>query len=189
MTTHYVAEHVEQALRELFFQFRDKPVWRAIVTAIAAGVQDIEDEALNVSQSLMLSEATGGQLDLLGRIVGSPRGGLGDGRYAKIIEARIQANRSDGNAEALYEVFDTATSSQNSVAVYNEKYDALVSLTLRTDEPLSTLEKRRVRRLAELAKVGGVELRLIAASFNSLRFHARDSGEQTFDGPLFSSLF
>lgn len=189
MAFHYVAEHVENALRELYFQFRHKPVWKAIITAIASGVQDIEDTALDISQSLMLQHATGRQLDLLGRLVGSPRGGLQDERYSKIIQARIQANRSDGDAFAVFEVFETASRTANSTAAYIERYDANITLILTTDEPLTTLERRRVLRLIEIAKAGGVEIRLIYSDPNSLRFHARGSNKQTFDGPLFSSLF
>jgi len=186
---HYIPDHIENALRELYFQFRHKPVFKALITAIAAGVQEIEDEALNISQALILESATGAQLDLLGKIVGAARGGLSDRRYARIIQARIAANRSDGDAQTVYEVFETAAGSQNSEVEYTEAYDAFINLTLRTDEPLSTLEKRRVRRLVDLAKVGGVELRLVQGEIDALRFHARGSGKQTFDGPLFSDTF
>ena len=49
-----------------------------------------------------IDQATGSYLDLLGKIVGQPRGSMSDERYRTIIKAKIQQNLSGGDINQLY---------------------------------------------------------------------------------------
>ena len=91
----------------LFEQFKDEethPNFHAIVEAIAARAQDIENVAQQVYTITSIDDSEGVQLDVLGRIVREPRGGKTDALYRLFIRAKVRANRSSGTHEDLYAV-------------------------------------------------------------------------------------
>lgn len=65
-------------------------------------------EAQNAIQQLKLlraiATATGWQLDVLGKIVGQKRNGLGDDDYRRFIRAKILVNRSSGTIDQLIKI-------------------------------------------------------------------------------------
>lgn len=78
-------------LRRLVEQFRGKPRIEALLKAIAAQVQHLEDVATDLRENRWLDSAEGAQLDGLGRILGLPRGAWDDEQY----RARLQPLRGD----------------------------------------------------------------------------------------------
>lgn len=188
--TEYREDIRNEALRELYFKFSDKPRFRALIEALALGSQKIEDAAVDVIQTLTISSATGRQLELLGAIVNAPRLDLNDGQFRRMIRATISANRSNGRSADLIEVWSLATVVDllNDEIAYIERYPAQFTLIVRTVRRPLGEERKRIARLMELAKAAGVGSRLIVGSDDSLRFQVRGSGIPTFDGPTFSSL-
>mgnify|MGYP006958838391 FL=1 len=73
-----------------------KQRWLELLAAISAEVQEIEDMWLAMLASNAIADATGDQLDQIGRLVTQPRGGAVDADYRRRILAKVAANRSLG---------------------------------------------------------------------------------------------
>lgn len=187
----YIADHADRAVSQLFFQFRYKPRWVAFVTALAIGVQNLENAAYGMTTAFDLETASGQQLEFLGALVGEAREGVLDDEYRRAIRARIVANRSHGTNQDMYDVVVKAAldpASDTDAVTVSERYPQLIDILVTTERTLTATERARIRRLAELAKGAGISLRMIQVRPDSLAFHARGSGEQTFDGPKFGSF-
>ena len=103
MATH-ITDHVARTLALLPSQHADAPILRALVTAIAEAVQEVEDDAWACIVDRQLDTAEGAQLDQYGRVVGARRDGLDDADYLALIRTRILANRSNGQADVILRV-------------------------------------------------------------------------------------
>jgi hypothetical protein len=84
-----------------------KPNMSALIGAVADELQEVEDAFFDLLTKRIL-QATGVQLDVLGRIVDEARAGLDDASYLRIIFAKISANRSNGTRDAVYRVVRAA---------------------------------------------------------------------------------
>lgn len=191
MPLSFIPDFKERALRDLLSQFRSSPRITALISAVMAGAQSLEDEMLDFVLAFRIDSASGDQLDILADIVGEQRGGLDDIQLRRIVRARVAANRSNGSIADVYNVFRLATTGpdpEDRVLVWDE-YPANFTLEVISVRQLTDEEKRRAQRLVLIAKPLGVGERLISSYNNSLRFHPRGSGRATFDGPQFSSLF
>ena len=100
----HILNHVEQALALLPSQFTDSTKLRALITALVARVQEIEDDTWACIEDRMLSTAEGVQLDQYGKVLGQPRDGLADEDYRALLGIRILANRSNGQADVILRV-------------------------------------------------------------------------------------
>jgi len=191
MPLSYFPDHRDRLFTDLLSQFRSRPRLAALVAAIALGVQDVEDETLDALLSFRLDSAIANQLDLLAAIVGEQRGGLDDEQLRRIVLARVLANRSNGSLEDVWRVFTRATTGPDPAdfTTIQDNYPASFTLEVSSVRRLTDEERRRARRLVMVAKPAGVGVRLVASEIDSLRFRSRASGLQSFDGPLFSSLF
>lgn len=92
---------VQAAIDRLRAQFRDKEQIVYLLTTLAwpaATLETVNQQLINLRT---VDNATGAQLDRLGRIVGQARDGNNDGTYRRYIRARIAANRSTGIAEDI----------------------------------------------------------------------------------------
>jgi hypothetical protein len=97
----HVTDHVEQGPALLPPVFQDKPVFTAILQALLAQVQKIEDAAWEVITFRRIEHAEGKTLDMLGSIVRRGRGGLSDANYRIAIRAQIRILKSSGRPEDL----------------------------------------------------------------------------------------
>jgi hypothetical protein len=95
---------ISDTLAFLYGQFQGAPVIEAILASWADQCQDIEDMLVDVLVLMALPDATGVQLDILGRIVGEPRLGRTDDEYRIAIGARVRGNRSNGTVEDIIAV-------------------------------------------------------------------------------------
>lgn len=188
--TDYREDIRSEVLQELYFQFRDKPRFRALVEALALGAQVFEDACVDVIQTLSLSSASGVHLALLGSIVGEQRLNLTEEEYRRVIRAKIVSNRSSGRVSDLLETWRllSVKDELNDVIDILERYPAGFSLFIRTVQPPTAQEAERWRRIMYRAKGAGIALRLVAGRADALSFRSRASGLSTFDGPRFSSL-
>ncbi len=78
---------------------------KKLLRALMGPFQDLEDMWMGMLTGRRINNATGVNLDLLGKIVGQPRNGNSDIDYRRFIRARVAANNSDG----LVEDFITVT--------------------------------------------------------------------------------
>jgi hypothetical protein len=94
---------VGDAVSRIVQQYQ-RPKIEALVGALAAPAQDLEDALIQIYTQRWLPVAVGVQLDVLGAIVGQPRLGFTDDFYRLCIQARIRINLSSGGPEELYGV-------------------------------------------------------------------------------------
>lgn len=104
MTVVYNSDVTSPAVARLLEQFKGSPKIEGLITAIFAQMQDVEDQINQVATAFDLGTAVGEQLNVLGRVVGQPRGSLSDADYTLWILARIIINRASGTAEEIYKL-------------------------------------------------------------------------------------
>lgn len=191
MPLSFIPNYRDRAYDDLFSQLREQPRIRALIGAVMGGIQELEEEAMDTLLGFRVGSALGDQLDIIAEIVGEQRGGLSDTSLRRIVRARIAANRSNGSIADMENVFALATTGpdpEDFVRIY-DKYPASFRGEVVSVRSLTPEEEIRAGRLVQIAKPLGVGASLVSSSPDALRFHPRGSGEQTFDGPLFSSLF
>lgn len=145
-------------LDRLMYQYADSALWRGWICAILEVFQGAEDDAEALrSQVLAIDAAEGAQLNIIGRIVGEPRGGRLDASYRLALRVRVLANKSNGRTEDLISIalawsgLDPSVSGQ---VVAREYYPAGVSITpLAAAAEPGELHKRLVQ-----AKGGGIDV-------------------------------
>jgi hypothetical protein len=116
----HTTDHLAQALNRLAQQYRDKPDIVAWLTVLCSQVQDLEDVfwTLQPQNDTGIATATGYLLDVIGRIVGEPRGSSADdAEYRLRLLARVRSNFSSGSTESVYAVFRALLGSSPSLAV------------------------------------------------------------------------
>lgn len=118
MATTRITDHIDQALARLAQQYKDKPLIVGMIEALTDQFQDLDDAAWQLATECYLYndaelgggatvyyEAEGEQLDVIGAIIGEPRGALTDDEYRLVLRARTKLNRSSGTAENLIDIF------------------------------------------------------------------------------------
>lgn len=106
--------HTQQALSRLIERRRaeNNPNLAVLVMSVNEEVQDFENAIWDVIVGRLPDYAEGAQLDMLGRIVGQKRDGLGDAAYRAHIKARVRINQSFGTPAdviAVLKLVDSVT--------------------------------------------------------------------------------
>ncbi len=98
--------HVETGLSRLIERWRadTNPNLATLVSSVLEEVQEFENAAWIVIYGRMIDYAENSQLDMLGRIVGQDRLGLGDDAYRARIRVRIRINQSIGTPKDVIAV-------------------------------------------------------------------------------------
>jgi hypothetical protein len=101
---------------KLYEQFKSKPNLDAIVQALAAQAQALEDAGQAGVMAMAIDPVTddpgssfywvgrAAQLDRIGRYVGQPRGGVVDATFRMYLRAAVAAHISRGTPEDIYQV-------------------------------------------------------------------------------------
>lgn len=100
----YVPDHQGEAESRLLAQFDDAPKLHALVRALVAPLQTLEQAAFEVLSAFDVESARGAQLDVVGGLIGESRQGRSDTAYRAYVKARILANSSDGSAGTIYAI-------------------------------------------------------------------------------------
>jgi hypothetical protein len=101
---------------------------QALLDAWMQQADSIENAALEVYVGRWPLTAIGEQLDVLGRIVGQPRGGRTDAVYRLWILARILVNRSNGKQEELFDILEVLGVTTD--ILYGDYYPAEVYVSI-----------------------------------------------------------
>jgi len=102
----YVSDWKARLLGLIYEQFKGLPNIELIATdVLAPQIQDLEDSGQTLFSLPSIDDSEGVNLDVIGRIVNQPRGGVDDPTYRSYLRGRIAANRSSGTPEDLYSVF------------------------------------------------------------------------------------
>lgn len=174
-------DYVGQAKRALYSQFRDDARLQAFFGGMGAATQLLEDACWDLLQAVFAS-CTGDQLDQWGDTVDERRGGLPDGEYRVMIQARIKANRSMGRLDELIEIAQIVTAPSRVVGVeYQPKH---VTLRIYRDTWISPLLRPRVRALLQAIKPAGTYLQLEEIQPDHLRFSPLAPGLDLGSGRL-----
>jgi len=104
-----ITDHAERALDRLAAQFRDKPRIAAILNALSAEVQEVENMLFDLLNKRSIDGGEGVQLDKLGTIVGQPRRGRTDAEYRPALRARIRINLAQGQPNEIIAAIKFAT--------------------------------------------------------------------------------
>lgn len=159
---------------------------RALVRALAYGVQVLEDMLFDVLVSTGIDEATGDALDQWGETVGEDRGPLSDNEYRQFIKARMLVNISSGTIDEMIEILDVAT--QPNVEVRHlSVFPAGFALQVTRTSFLTDEGARRVARMLEDAWPGGRHMTVVEALSNGFGF-AGDPDATGFSVGPFSRL-
>lgn len=121
-----ITTHVQDAIDRLFQQFKGVASIEALVSAFTMDIQVLEDSFDDLVTERFLEVAAGVQLDLLGDIVGQPRGVLDDVAYRLRIKVRIIQNLSEGEPERVIQVYKFLLNA--TTVFYGEIYPASIYL-------------------------------------------------------------
>lgn len=149
-----ITTHAPDAQARLPEQYRDKPKLLALIAAVGAQSQVLEDVLYDLLQNGSLSTASGAALDQLGDIVGQDRGGRTDDKYKIRILAKIGQNISRGTGEDLIQIFKALM--QADLVYLNPNYPAGASLTAIGSDPIGTIDE--IRAAMEQSHAGGVSI-------------------------------
>lgn len=85
---------------------KDQPRAQSFLGALLEQLQSIENVSMDVLAGIWPLTAVGDQLDVLGKIVGQPRGELTDEEYRIFILGRIYVNHMDGKVPEFFELLE-----------------------------------------------------------------------------------
>lgn len=108
-----ISTHVADAKARLMHQFKDKANLEALLDAITAQVQTLEDDMMDLSDVLDIDLMTGVNLDNIGEIIGQDREGRSDANYRIAMRERIAANSSSGTPDEIITAFASITGAAN----------------------------------------------------------------------------
>lgn len=98
-------QHAPLAIARLAQYLKDKPNAQALLNAINAQSQAVENALQQVLTERALPVAVGDQLDQIGTLVGLARAGASDNEYRSFLYGWIKSNKSSGTAPQLLEIF------------------------------------------------------------------------------------
>lgn len=119
-----IESHAAEALERLCELFKAKANIRALITLWCGPIQAFEDVMYQVLTERTVDIAIGVQLDMLGVIVGQPRGGLSDDDYRRYIRARIRVNRSNGTINQILAIVRLIVNNSTAVIHFDPSYPA-----------------------------------------------------------------
>jgi hypothetical protein len=162
----YIPDHRELAVARLLSQFREKPRMRALVRALAAGAQSLEDESFGVLISTTFTAASDHDLDVWGVLLDEPRGDLSeDDDYRAVLRAKAIANRSTGSTPDLVAVFEVvAQPGETGLIRYRETFPLSFTFEVIHDDALSDSAAARVGRILREIKPAGIAMSLTEAT-------------------------
>lgn len=148
--TEYQPDHVTRGVERLIERYR-KPRTSALLASWLSEVQLVEDAFWQLFAERSLAAAYGATLDLLGKIVGQPRGGRDDATYRLWISARVLVERSSGTTEQILAIASKLAG--GNTIVLREYYPASFVLDM---GPLDSHTGLQIAQLVVPAKAAGV---------------------------------
>lgn len=172
MTSHYLA-HADRGLSRLPQKFKDKPTVLALLQIYLEEVQELEDAIWDSGQQRLIVNAIGEYLDVWGKVLNVPRGGLDDEMYRIRLQVELLLLRSSGTVPELVTIYKllVPTSVPTFMPWYPGSFELLLAgaVVPNGDDYVDVLER---------AKAGGVRaiLRWNAVDPDDTFSFATDSG-------------
>src|SRR6266705_285724 len=117
--------HIGSVLSKLLEQYKNKPLLAGLLISFLNRCQEAEDAAWEVIYKRNI-DGIGAQLDVIGKIVGRGRNGLGDTDYRIALRAQIKINLSHGTPEDMLAVASLSTN--GAPIIYSEQYPAQTTI-------------------------------------------------------------
>ena len=160
-------DHAGVAITRLKSQFIGCPSIEALVRALGAGVQALEEDIFTLIVARTLTASTGAQLDQWGSVVGEARGGLRDEAYRAMINVRALANRTGAFTDELIQIVQLLT--EPSTVLELPMYPAGTQFWVIRDTFMSARRRSRVSRTLQSTKGAGIAVRAVESGPGSLR--------------------
>lgn len=173
-------DHVKKGLTLFIDQFKNKPRIAAWARAYLRQTQLLEDAAFDTLISRLIDNATGIQLDVLGRVVGEKRLGRADDLYRVFIRARVRINRSQGNTQDLLDVLAMITETPLSYVEYPPAYTSIEFYEITDQDPVLLLSMLRDTKAAGVGMSMVVPTTALATRFIMKTFDGADTANQGF---------
>lgn len=184
MTHAYRPDVVASGLGEMLSQFDGAPKLRRLAEIFLEQLQDVENVVLDLVYERTLDGASGFWLDVIGRILGEPRGGLDDNAYRRFLEARAVVIFSTGVREDVLSIMSLLTQSDDIHVQSNFPAAFIVNYT--TPSALLGSIRQRIRS-AILAAIGkGIAVEVVEAQPDYFGF-ADDPDALGFDDGTFAT--
>lgn len=155
-----ITDHLDRAKARLREQYRHKLNIEAIIIALTQGLQELEEVLYGMATNRSLYDAEGYQLDLLGGILDSERGGLSDTLYRIKLLAKIGQNVSQGTGEDVINVYKLLMRSR--YIQMDEFYPAGFNLTAVGSDPIGEIDD--IKEAVKKTKAAGVRINLFVVS-------------------------
>ena len=156
-------DHVADGLARLPFQFQ-QPNIVALLSIYLSRFNDLEACYYALLTQRTIYNSVGVQLDLIGKIVGQPRGGLNDADYQRYLFARIATNNSEGLTEEMITVAKLVLNDPTfKIGVYSlpiDSIEVIVTGNVMTDATAAILVG-----FLQTAKMAGTKLDLRTQGF------------------------
>lgn len=170
-----ITDHVQRALSALPSQHAEQPNIEKFITAFAEMVQVTEDGMYPLLLDLLIDDAEGAQLDILGRVVGQERSGLSDTQYRIRLKARVATTRSRGTVADLLKIVSLLLLPDVALVELTNLFPASVLLDVR-DLPVTAEMTAVVAEFMRDAAAAGVQVHVVtSASPDSETFYTSRS--------------
>lgn len=170
----YVLDHEIAGAKLLTEQFRRKLAVVALLKSWLGQVQLLEDQIEQLQVQRSLSTATGVNLDLLGAIVGQPRGGRDDSQYRIWIAGRVLVNKSRGKTPQVIAIAAKLCGGDVELFEYQP-----ATFIIRSHVPVAGNDGVEIAKLLKLAKAAGIAMQFVWFDV-STAFRFSPSGESQF---------
>jgi hypothetical protein len=157
--------YVEDAAALTIVQLTNKPRFQKILAALIRPLQEIENVIWDLHIQRRLANAVGVNLDVIARIVGENRDGLGDTDFRAIIAAKIRVLQSSGTPDNLLRIVELLV---GSLANTRLEETPPAALTIQTDSAPGTARLHVLARFLQRAKVAGVRLDIVRTSSSGI---------------------
>lgn len=97
---------IDEAESLMLYQFSTSQKLKALTRALVKPFHDADNEIAKIRNGYCISQASGATLDIIGDIVGQPRGGMNDEDYRPWIKVAICLNHSAGSAENVFSILN-----------------------------------------------------------------------------------
>jgi hypothetical protein len=166
---------VSRTLRYPYGQFHGAPYFEAVLASYAVQCQEIENVLVDVLVLSLLPNASGAQLDVLGRIVGEPRQGRTDDEYKIAINSRIRINKSNATIEDVLFVLVSAVDQS-----YELEEIGNACFNVRIPAPTTATDATQIAKVLQQSKGGGICANLLYSGVDEdqiFQFASGDSEE------------
>lgn len=152
-----IIDHPDRMVAALPWPLLAAPRVVALVRAVGAQIQQLEDVAWDLVYERQLPSAVGAQLQVWGELLDEPQGELTVQEWRHFLRAKLQIPRTACRPEEITATLRVVTGNHGPAHIYLYP-PARVGLAYFADAPLSASHRARVRLWMERMVTGGVAI-------------------------------